>query len=234
MWAPLKFDAAIKFFAGKGVITREKWDKLTERQRLRAFMVSHVANADIVHDVHRALDRALQNGSTLDEFKEDVGRSLRQAWGGQVKAPGSRLITVWRTNIQSAYVRGRWEQQQTHESRALRPYLMFDAILDGATTVGCETADGVVLPRDHPWWRRNHPLRHHRCRSGTRALRPEQAREQKKFDQPAPDIDAAEGFGSPPDTEWRPDVSKYPLPVSVELQRQLLAGPRPRKPTKPS
>lgn len=44
-----------------------------------AFTVADVAQLDMVVDVYEAIERAVAHGTTLDDFKADVGKSLEEA-----------------------------------------------------------------------------------------------------------------------------------------------------------
>lgn len=139
---------------------KDEYDALTDEAKKRAFTVAGTAQLDLIASVQAALDSALEQGTDLEAFKAAVGEKLQSEWVGSKGNPASRLETIFRTNVQSAYNAGRHAEATDPDTLAMRPYWQFDAVVDGRTTSGCKVANGVVLPADHPWWGRNIPPRH--------------------------------------------------------------------------
>lgn len=142
---PDRFEEAIAAFRKRVPMTRKEWDDLNEAQREHAFMVSEVATADVVTDVCDAIDKAITEGSTLEDFKENVGDLLESSWGGP--RPG-RLDTIFRTNVQTAYNAGRHAIFSAPAVKKARPYLRFDGVEDDrqcfAAGTPVRTASGDV------------------------------------------------------------------------------------------
>src|SRR5690606_39080854 len=172
---PVKNESAIEWFRKKVPLTREQWDQLVDDAKRRAFTVSSVARLDVIADTLAALDRAIAEGTTFQEFKKDVAAKLPEECQGTVKDPAWRLETIHRTNVQSAYSAGRYEQMTDPEVVKFRPYFMFDAIIDDRTTNECKALHGVIRPQDDPYWEGRIPPLHFNCRSGLRSLRKSQA-----------------------------------------------------------
>ena len=205
---PVDFEEAIAWHRDRVHLTKKQRDALVGYAQKKAFTVAGVAQLDMVTEVWRAIDRALDEGTTLADFKKAVGEHLKSVWQGTVAAPGSRIETIFRTNVQLAYSAGRYEQAL--EVKDERPYWMFDAVLDSRTSDICETCDGTVCPADDPWWRTHQPPLHHNCRSSLTTLTPEQAGE-RGVSRRAPAVRASDGFGQPPSRdEWEPDAGDYP------------------------
>lgn len=189
----------------------DEYYALEARARGRAFTVSGVTELDLVTDVWRAIESAIEKGETLDDFKARIGEDLEQAWGGDI--PG-RLETIFRTNVQSAYAAGRYYQNNRPEVRATHPYSRFTAVLDGRTSDICEALDGTVLPSDDDFWLNHQPPLHFNCRSDVSAITVEEAKE-LGVDELPPDTQADDGFGFPI-ADWKPDLSSRP-PELVHL-----------------
>lgn len=218
---PVKNESAIAWFRKRVPLTREQWDELVESSKRRAFMVSGVARLDVIADVMAALDKAVAEGSTLDDFKDEIATTLTEAWQGTVQNPPARLETIFRVNVQSAYSAGRYEQMSDPEVVKFRPFFMYDAIIDQRTTDTCKELHGVVLPQDDPYWDGRIPPTHFKCRSGLRSLRKSQAEKQGVTKSP-PNVKAADGFGAKPGaSEWSPDVDSYP-PELREAARRIV------------
>lgn len=205
---PAKFEEALEWFLRRYPITDEELELLESVARTRAFRVAGVQQLDVVADVWDVLRRAIEQGKGLGWFKSKVREKLENEWG---RKDGARIETVYRTNVQTAYNRGRWRQMQHPAVKRLRPYLMYDAVLDSRTSELCRTLDGTVLEAEDPFWETHHPPLHHRCRSGLRTLTRRQA-ERKGITEDTSELpDAADEFGSNPELdEWEPDPDKYP------------------------
>lgn len=76
---------------------------------------------------------------------------------------------------------------------------MFDAILDGRTTIVCRSRNGITLPADDSFWLYNTPPLHHYCRSSIRGITATQAMERGITGiDGLPDAPPQDGFGYAP------------------------------------
>ena len=157
------FEEAVVWFRARVPITDAEYQTLSDRAKRRAFTVAGVAQLDVIQDVHTALEKALIEGTTLEQFKKDLGTKLRNAWAGSVNKPGHRLETIFRTNVQSAYAAGRWKQLTDPDVLAVYPWWVYDSVLDSRTSSICSERNGVTLHSSDPWWNQNYPPSHHRC-----------------------------------------------------------------------
>jgi len=210
---PRRFEEAIGAWRAKTAMSEADWQALTEAQRQRAFKVAGVTNLRLLSDVWNALDRAVEKGETLADFKAGIAAKLEKEWGGE--KPG-RLETIFRTNVQTAYSHGRYAQQTTPAMLKRRPFWKYSAVNDSRTTPICQPLGGTVLPASDPFWNTHVPPLHFNCRSTIIALSRDAA-EAQGIAEDAPDIDAAEGFGLAPrpgtDT-FAPDLSNVPPPLA--------------------
>lgn len=205
----LAFVEAMAFFQAKDIVDPDTWSELDDKAKRRAFSVAGVTKANVLGDAWKAIDRALSKGTTFEDFKKEIGPKLEQTWGGSVANPSWRMETIFRTNVQSAYSAGRWQVTMDPDIVQIRPYRMFDAVMDSRVSAVCEACDGTTLPADDPWWNGHLPPCHHACRSGFVSLSKEQAVVTKK----KPEIASSEGFGLPPDLEpVKPGAS---LPAAI-------------------
>lgn len=182
-------EKALKFFRAKGFITSFAWQDVWQQENDAAFTVAKMMDVDLLRDVRKAVDRALAEGLTFEQFREQLEPALVDAgwWGkkemtdpdtGETKAVqlGSprRLRTIFRVNLQTAYQAGHWQQIQDTKDEA--PYLMYDAVDDGRTRAEHREWDGKVLPADDPWWQTHMPPNGWNCRCGVIQLSAEQVR----------------------------------------------------------
>lgn len=152
--------AALKFWSGKVPVIQKEFDKLNDEAKRRAFTVSGLAKLDQVIAVQQALTKCMEEGGTVQDFKAQIGDIIAaQGWTGK---KAHRIDNIFRTNLQSAYMAGRYEQMQ--KTTKLRPYWMLVAVHDKRTRVTHLAVDGLVFPHDHSFWQTWYPPNGFACR----------------------------------------------------------------------
>lgn len=223
--SPDAFRDAVEYWRSLVPMTDAEFARLSAELAPKAFHVAGAAQASLVTDVFEALDQAIAQGTTFEQFKAEVGQQLEQAWGGE--QPGL-LETIFRTNVQTAYAAGRQEILDDPDVQESHPFRRFDAIKDSRTTDICNQLDGKILPADDPFWNTHTPPLHFNCRSILTPLTQEDAEKEGITKEP-PDVKAAEGFGAPPTAEsWDLDFSKFPAPVAEALEEKVQEAPQPQ------
>ena len=154
---PQRFDEAVEAWRRRTPMTKDVWEGVLETAKHRAFTVAGVAQVQLVSDVWRALDAAVEKGETFEQFKARVGDKLTSAWGSEQPW---RLETIFRTNIQTAYSHGRYAQMTDPVSLQRRPFWKYSAVNDSRTTPICQPLGGTVLPADSPFWNTHCPPLH--------------------------------------------------------------------------
>jgi len=214
---PLKFDAAISAFRDRVPLTRDEWNQLDDEEHDFAFTVSGVSQANLVAQVWDAVDSAVEDGETLEDFKDRVAGMLYDQWGEE---DSSRLTTVFRTGVNEAYNDGREAVFRDPEVLADRPIWRYELIEDGALCPLCEECGGIMLPADDPWWDDHRPLIHMCCRCSFTALTLAEAIEEGyESDDDGPDVEADDGFGG--ERDWDPDGSDYPAEIGAVFSDRM-------------
>lgn len=193
---PRRWRDAVEHFRQRTPVTREEWDRLEAAARRRAFVVSGLASVALVTEVHEAIDQALAVGTTLADFRREIGPKLAAAWGAP-NAP--RMETIFRTNVQTAYNAGRYDQMSSPAMRRMRPFWRYVSILDGRTTATCAPLNNTVRPADDAFWLDHWPPLHFNCRSTVVSLSRAQAAEVGGVTPVPEHADPGDGFGGPPD-----------------------------------
>ena len=194
MSAEARFDLApakaLEFFRGTGYATSFAWQDVWQYQHDEAFTVAKMANVDLLKDVRAAVDKAIADGQTVEQFKAALKPRLLEAgwWGkadmqdpitGEVRTVqlGSprRLRVIFETNMQTSYAAGHWAQIQQTKNDA--PFLMYEAVNDANTRPEHAAWDGLVLRADDPWWQTHYPPNDWGCRCGVIQLSADQAGE---------------------------------------------------------
>lgn len=218
---PLQFQEAIDRFRARVPMTDEQFEQLQDAEREFAFTVANVAQADLVAQVYEAIASAIEDGTTLDDFKAEVGGALADAWGGDDPA---HLENIFRTNVMESYNDGRYDVLTAPATLAARPYWRYEGIDDGRACEICEPCIGVILPADHPWWRTHYPILHYLCRDIVSPLSEDEAKDEGITGSPPDGPPALEGFGTPPSgagDDWEPDTADYPAAIGDELADKL-------------
>lgn len=186
-------EKALRFFRSKGYITSFAWQDVWQREHDAAFTVAKMMDADLLRDVRMALDKAIAEGRTFQQFRDEIeGRLAQAGWWGvkEMRDPATgetklvelgtprRLQTIFQVNMQTAYAAGHWQQIQDTKDSA--PYLMYDAVDDGRTRPEHAAWDGTILPADDPWWQDHMPPNGWNCRCSVIQLSAAQVKEMGK------------------------------------------------------
>ncbi|MBC3813094.1 phage head morphogenesis protein [Undibacterium aquatile] len=173
---------AIAYLESKGFAVTWDWQELWQDAQAQAFTVAKVTRLDILQDIFDAVAKAQKQGQTLAAFSKELTPILQaKGWWGRkehVDADGVvstvqlgspwRLETIYRVNLQTAYMAGRFQEQLSNVDD--RPYWQYVAILDGRTRPGHRAMDGKIFRYDDPFWASFYPPNGWRCRCRVVAL----------------------------------------------------------------
>jgi uncharacterized protein with gpF-like domain len=214
---PGRFDEAVRAFRKRVPITGKRWADLNADEQAHAFTVANVAEARVVQEVYDAIDKAIEDGTTLQDFQAEVGAQLEEAWGG---ANAPRVETIFRTNVMQAYNEGRDEIFSHPAVREARPFCRVDTADDSRICPICEPLTDLVLPADDPFWATHKFPLHPGCRCITVALTPEEAEDEGVDDGTPDDAEPpVEGFGTGED--YDPDMASFAVEVADALRDKL-------------
>ena len=173
---------AIRHLEAKGLRITFNWQEMLDEAHARAFTVAKAMRVDILQDIRRALIDAMRQGKTFREFALELEPALRaKGWWGKgvhvdpdtlearlVQLGSSRrLWTIYQTNLQSAFMAGRYKRQMQADAF---PYLMYVAVMDARTRPSHAALNGKVYRKDDPVWDAIYPSNGFNCRCRTRAL----------------------------------------------------------------
>ena len=132
------------------------YGKFQGLQRQQAFSIAGITSLSQLEQVRDSLTDSIKNGTSFQAWKTDILKN------GTLDLPDYRLENIFRTNVQSNYNRGRWEQGQ--ETIDMRPYYMYDAVNDSRTRPSHFAMDGVIKLKTDPFWNEHAPLNGYNCR----------------------------------------------------------------------
>ena len=160
---PVTFLEALQYAHSKKVVLPDEFYSMDLKTRQMATTVSFLSSLEQAESVIKSLNKTLASGGTFIDFQKLVAES-------EIVLPKHYLDNVFRTNIQSAYGHGRWQQQQRNKDK--RQYLMYSAINDSRVRPSHLALDKIVLPFEHPFWLTHYPPLSFRCVNGNLKLTP--------------------------------------------------------------
>jgi hypothetical protein len=146
------FREQLEFFRQKVSLPTRAWTDVYTRQHDLAFMVAGAAKTDLLADLRAAIERAISDGTTLEQFRADFDDIVqRRGWaynGGR----NWRTRIIYETNLRTSYAAGREAQMADPELRRRRPFGLYRH--GGALEPRPHhiEKDGWVVPLDDPWW----------------------------------------------------------------------------------
>ena len=176
---------AVEYFRGKGYQITWNWMDMWQEAHAKAFTVAKAMKLDILQDIRQAVDGTISKGLTFEQFQDQLMPILKQKgwWGKLLTEDGKtvqlgcphRLNTIFRTNMQTAYMAGRYKQQV--ENADDRPYWQYVAVMDSRTRPEHTMLHGKVFRFDDPFWKTHYPPLGFRCRCRVRALTAKQVKD---------------------------------------------------------
>ena len=170
-------EEALDFLRRKGLRPTFDYRDMVGDEHARAFTIAKMMDADLLATVQESLTDAVARGVPFEAWADSIVPTLQaKGWWGrqqvvdpvtgqvvvaQLGSP-SRLQTIYRTNMQSAYAAGNWDAIE--DQADLAPFLLYDAVDDHRTRPEHAAWDGLVLPITDPWWKTHYPPNGWNCR----------------------------------------------------------------------
>lgn len=153
----VQFIEAIAYALNRNVVLPDNYyNVMTPIQRQQAVSIAGLAQTEQIKHVMGLVNEQLVDGGTFADFQNAVKKG-----DIDINLPRHRLDNIFRTNIQGAYGRGRWYQQQQNKDE--RPYLMRDGINDIRQRPAHKILDQVVRHIDDPFWQKYYAPDGYRC-----------------------------------------------------------------------
>jgi SPP1 gp7 family putative phage head morphogenesis protein len=181
----LKPEDAIKALTARGsnLDPSFAWQDVYAEEHAQGFTVAKSAGFDILGDIFKALQKALEEGRTFRDFAKELTPLLQNKgwWGRQlVDDPASgerkvaqlgstrRLQLIFDANLRVSYAAGHWANFE--RGKAGRPWLRYVCILDDRTRPEHRKRHNLCLPVDHPYWDKWAPPCGWHCRCTLQSL----------------------------------------------------------------
>jgi uncharacterized protein with gpF-like domain len=138
------------------------WRDLGPDEYARAFTAAQTAGLNVIDDLYFAFADVMAAGGTEADFAALVIPTLREkGWlkGADDGAIARRVELIYDTNLRMARGAGQWDRIQ--RGKLGLPYLRAATARDGRVRHPPKSKhsdhrawDGIILPVDHPFWRR--------------------------------------------------------------------------------
>ena len=206
----LPFKEAIDFFRQKARVPTSDWTGVWRTAHSHSFMVAGATSDALLGDFQKAIQKALDKGTTLAEFRKDFdGIVERHGWAYN-GTPSWRSRIIYETNLSTAYSAGRYAQMTEPGALAVYPYWQY--VHSGSRHPRPQHLawNGLTLRADDPFWAAHYPPNGWRC--GCR-VKPVSDRGLRRMGKTAPDA-------SPPTATrpWRnPHTGEvHQVPVGID------------------
>ena len=148
-----RIEKATESLFNRGLMTRPQYDRLSAAAKQATFTVAWIDDTKVIGKIRDALAEAIDEGPTLDVFREKVldrlERSPMSAWHSE---------TVYRTNLMSAYRDGKESLLQHPIVQEVFPFRQYFATHDGRVrdehlaleTLGIQ-GTGIYYNEDPVW-----------------------------------------------------------------------------------
>ena len=201
----ISYTDALRYARDKKVMLPEEFYLLDLNARQYATTVSYLASLDQIRTVINLVNKAIEKGSTPQEFKKLIKES-------GIELSPHHLDNIFRTNVQSAYAHGIWTQQQ--ENKANRPYLRYSSLTDSRVRPSHLALNNIIRHIDDSFWYSHYPPNGYMCRCGVDALTEAQAKRLGvTTDDDLPDIQ--------PDDGWATSPANYGKHLNDVLQEKI-------------
>lgn len=219
----LPFKEQETFFQNKLNIPTQRWTDLWKAQHAKGFMVAGAYKADLLADFRTAVDKAITEGTTLEDFRKDFDGIVASNGWSYNGSRNWRSEVIYSTNIRQSYNAARWEQLTDPEQLQVLPYLTYKHGDSRVPRPPHLAWDGTTLPADDPWWNTHYPQNGWGCKCRVYgSSRSEHAAAQKKgLTEPPPSpIDPKTGEPVGIDKGFGNNVGK----ASLEHTHNILEG----------
>lgn len=210
----MTFQEAVDYFKQRIPVDADTFYAIVEEYRGLAFTVSGYTSAQILNRFYEEILTALEDGVTLSEFRSNMNVFLESE--GYEGMDPLQADNIFRTNVQTAYNVGHYQQMTDPGVLEQRPYWQYDAVNDSHTRPSHLAMDGKVYPADHPIWDTWFPPNGFKCRCTVRSLSKRQVERQGLTVEtrmpaglyPDPSFDT-----NPAKVRFQPDLKGFPEPL---------------------
>jgi hypothetical protein len=160
-WLPM--EKALAFFRSKVSLPTNAWDDIVGRQHQAAFVVAGANKMAIVESFREAIDKAIELGTSLQEFRKDFDKIVDATGWSYKGSRGWRSHLIYDSNMRQTYNCAREDQMQDPAYREARPYAQYVHSGKPHFRPLHKSWNGLTLPTNDPWWATHTPQNGHGC-----------------------------------------------------------------------
>lgn len=161
----LPFESAIRYFKGKdGVfMPTTSYRDMVGEAHAHAFMVAGAAKMDMLRDFYDAVNRAIEEGTTLEKFQTSFDEIVGK-YGWDYKGDRAwRTRVIFETNMNTAYSAGAWSQMTDPAVLEDRPFWQYRIGFAIHHRPAHEAMNFYVAPAADPVWSTIYPPNGYGC-----------------------------------------------------------------------
>ncbi|WP_461522690.1 phage head morphogenesis protein [Rhizobium leguminosarum] len=219
------FQEAIDFLKQKTATPTKSWRDVWDGAHSKMFMVAGAASNALVEDIQAEIAKALENGTTLADFRTGFDAIVKKHGWAYNGDRGWRTRTIFETNLRTAYAAGRYAQMTEPDNLATFPYWQYHHSGSLHPRLQHKAWDGLCLAADDPAWDSMYPPNGFGCGCFvTPVSRPGLRRLGKAGPDRSPDLDQLgtdqplgvdPSFAYNPGKSWLDQTAPGPTPVSA-------------------
>lgn len=223
----LQFQEQIDYLKQKTNLPTERYNEISSRQHDRAFVVAGAMKADLLNDLHHAVNKAVADGQSFKQFQDGFDDILgKHGWlndeDKSYKAWRAKII--YQTNLKTSHAAGRYKQMTDPEVLKRRPYWRYRHNTVENPRIQHEKWNNLILPADAQFWKINFPPNGYGCNCTIDAINERQLKamgKTKPDEEPAFDGNRTD-FDSAPGAAWFPDLNKYPQAIAKSFVQETM------------
>lgn len=173
---------ALAYIKNKTLKVSFSYKDVWHEEHATAFTVAKAMQVDVLSDMKKAVEKAIEDGQSFEHFKKNIKPILQQKgwWGkkdmidpvtGEIVTAqlgsDNRFRTIYNTNLRAAQQKAQYDATMASD---LHPYLMYCVGNSKRHREQHLAWNGLILPKDDPWWDAHLPPNGYGCKCYTRAV----------------------------------------------------------------
>ncbi|MCX8665656.1 MULTISPECIES: PBECR2 nuclease fold domain-containing protein [unclassified Gilliamella] len=164
-YGSLPFKEQIEFFRRKANVPTNSYVDIYNNEHDYAFVVAGANRNALLNDFRAAIDKAISQGTTLDEFRKDFAEIVERYGWSYNGSFNWRTRIIYETNLNSSYQAGRYQQLRDAKFPYME-YLHSDYVEHPRELH--QSWDHLVLDFNDPWWNTHFPPNGYGCQCRVR------------------------------------------------------------------
>ncbi len=151
------FTEAIEYLRQKANLSTKHWWELIGEAHNQSFVVAGAAKNELIEDFHQAINKAIGEGTTLDEFRKDFDNAVAKHGWSYNGSRYWRSRLIYNVNVRNAYQAGRYAKLNSLAESDAAPYWEYRDKGDVRVRPQHHSWNGIILRADDSWWDTHYP-----------------------------------------------------------------------------